>query len=122
MNETRFERGFRVSAQAGWNLQPLSVRIGLFDSTGGAGVDYQYNNRLRFTGELFDLSRRYDPNPHLRLYGEYIFRHEKPNTPQLFVTSGVDNVFNKTAVTFGGGIRWRDDDLKYLLGSVPLPR
>ena len=105
INETRFERGFRVSAQAGWNLQPLSVRVGLFDSTGGAGVDYQYNNRLRFTGEAFDFSRRYDPSPHLRLYGEYIFRHEKPNTPLLFVTSGVDNVFNKTAFTFGGGIR-----------------
>src|SRR5437867_7979624 len=42
INETRFERGFRVSAQAGWNLQPLSVRVGLFDSTGGGGVDYQY--------------------------------------------------------------------------------
>ena len=122
INETRFERGFRVSAQAGWNLQPLSVRIGLFDSTGGGGVDYQYNNRLRFTGEAFDFSKRYDPNPHLRLYGEYIFRHEKPNAPQLFFTSGVDNVFNKTAFTLGGGIRWRDDDLKYLLGSVPLGR
>jgi phospholipid/cholesterol/gamma-HCH transport system substrate-binding protein len=122
INETRFERGFRFSAQAGWNLQPLSVRIGLFDSTGGGGIDYQYNNRLRFTGEAFDFSRRYDPNPHLRMYGEYIFRHEKPNAPQLFVTSGVDNVFNKTAFTLGGGIRWRDDDLKYLLGSVPLGR
>ena len=122
IDETRFERGFRVSAQAGWNLQPLSVRIGLFDSTGGAGVDYQYNNRLRFTGEAFDFSKRYDPQPHLRLYGEYIFRHEKPTTPQLFFTSGVDNVFNKTAFTVGAGIRWRDDDLKYLLGSVPLPR
>ena len=122
VNETRFERGFLASVQAGWNLQPLSVRIGLFDSTGGAGVDYQYTNRLRLTGEMFDFSRRYDANPHLRLYGEYIFRHEKPNTPQLFVTSGVDNVFNKTAFTVGAGVRWRDDDLKYLLGSVPLPR
>lgn len=122
IDETRFERGFRVSAQAGWTLQPLSVRIGLFDSTGGAGVDYQYTNRLRFTGEAFDFSRRYDSNPHLRLYGEFIFRHEKPNTPQLFFTSGVDNVLNKTAFTLGAGVRWRDDDLKYLLGSVPLPR
>ncbi len=122
INESRFERGFRVSAQAGWTLQPLSVRVGLFDSTGGAGLDYQYNNRLRFTGEAFDFSKRYDPNLHLRLYGEYIFRHERPNTPQLFFTSGLDNVFNKTAFTFGGGIRWRDDDLKYLLGSVPLGR
>ncbi|HEY8132164.1 MAG TPA: MlaD family protein [Thermoanaerobaculia bacterium] len=121
-NETRFEHAFLTSVQAGWNLQPLSVRIGLFDSTGGAGLDYRYNDRLRFTGEAFDFGKRRDNNPHLRLYGEYIFRHEKPNTPLLFVTSGVDNVFNNTAFTFGGGVRWRDDDLKYLLGSVPLGR
>jgi len=108
--------------QAGWNLQPLSVRIGLFDSTGGAGLDYRYNDRLRFTGEAFDFGKRRDNNPHLRMYGEYIFRHEKPNVPLLFVTSGVDNVLNKTAFTFGGGVRWRDDDLKYLLGNIPLGR
>jgi len=120
--ETRFEHGFVTSVQAGWNLQPLSVRIGLFDSTGGAGLDYRYNDRLRFTGEAFDFGKRRDNNPHLRLYGEYLFRHEKPNTPLLFVTSGVDNVFNNTAFTFGGGVRWRDDDLKYLLGSIPLGR
>ena len=29
---------------------------------------------------------------------------------------------NHTAFTFGGGIRWRDDDLKYLLGSIPIPK
>ena len=49
-------------------------------------------------------------------------RREKPNTPMLFLSTGVDNVFNKTAFTLGGGIRWRDDDLKYLIGSIPLGR
>jgi phospholipid/cholesterol/gamma-HCH transport system substrate-binding protein len=120
--ETRFDRAFLVSAQAGWTLQPVSVRVGLFDSTGGAGFDYRYNDRLRFSSEAFDFGKRRDNNPHLRMYGEYIFRQEKPNTPLLFLTSGVDNVFNNTAFTFGGGIRWRDDDLKYLLGSIPLGR
>lgn len=122
INETRFERGFLVSAQAGWSLQPLNVRVGLFDSTGGAGVDYRFNDRIRLTGEAFDFGKRRDNNPHLRLYGQYIFRQEKPNTPMLFLSTGVDNIFNDTAFTFGGGIRWRDDDLKYLLGSVPIPR
>jgi phospholipid/cholesterol/gamma-HCH transport system substrate-binding protein len=122
INETRFERGFLLSAQAGWNLQPLAVRVGLFDSTGGGGVDYHLNDRINVTGEIFDFGKRRDNNPHLRLYGQYIFRHERPNTPMLFISSGVDNVFNDTAFTFGGGIRWRDDDLKYLLGSVPLGR
>jgi phospholipid/cholesterol/gamma-HCH transport system substrate-binding protein len=120
--ESRFERGFLVSAQAGWTLAPLDVRVGLFDSTGGGAIDYRLNKRIRLTGEAFDFSKRRDPNPHLRLYGEYIFRQEKPNSPLLFISSGVDNVLNNTAFTFGGGIRWRDDDLKYLLGSIPIGR
>src|SRR5438105_235908 len=120
--ESRFERGFVVSAQAGWPLAPVDVRLGLFDSTGGGAIDYHLNNRVRLTGEAFDFSKRRDPNPHLRLYGEYVFRQEKPNTTLLFISSGVDNILNDTAFTFGGGIRWRDDDLKYLLGSIPIGR
>jgi phospholipid/cholesterol/gamma-HCH transport system substrate-binding protein len=122
ITETRFERGFLLSAQAGWNLQPLAVRVGLFDSTGGGGIDYHLNDRINLTGEMFDFGKSRDKNPHLRLYGQYVLRHEKPNTPMLFLSSGVDNVFNDTAFTFGAGIRWRDDDLKYLLGSVPIPK
>ncbi len=118
--QTRFNQNFVVSAQIGWNLQPLVVRLGLIDSTGGGGIDYRYNDRITVTGEAFDFSKRYDNQPHLRLYGEYVFRKEAPHTPALFVRSGVDNPLNDTAFTFGGGIRWRDDDLKYLLGSVPV--
>lgn len=116
----KFDRNLLVSAQAGWNIDQFAVRVGLFDSTGGAGLDYRLNNRVRVSGEAFDFGKRRDPNPHLRLSGEYILRQEKPRTPQLFVRSGIDNPLNDTAVIFGGGIRWRDDDLKYLLGSVPL--
>ena len=118
--DTSFQRGYLISAQAGWSLQPFAVRLGLFDSTGGAGIDYRFNDRIRVTGEAFDFGGRRDDNPHLRLYGEYIVRGEKPRTPLIFVSSGVDNPLNKTAFTFGAGIRWRDDDLKYLLGSVPI--
>ena len=120
VTETRFERGYLISAQAGWSLQPFSVRLGLFDSTGGAGVDWRYNDRISVTGEAFDFGKHQNDNPHLRVYGEYIVRREKPRTPLLFVSGGVDNPLNKTAFTFGGGIRWRDDDLKYLLGSLPV--
>ncbi len=118
--ESRFERGYLVSAQAGWSLQPFSVRLGLFDSTGGAGIDWRFNDRIRVTGEAFDFGSRRDNNAHVRLYGEYVVRREKPRTPLIFVSSGIDNPLNKTAFTFGGGLRWRDDDLKYLLGSIPI--
>lgn len=118
---TRFERDFLISGQVGWQLDPaLAVRVGLFDSTGGVGADYRLNDRLIVTGEAFDFGQRRDDNPHLRLYGEYTVRKEKPRTPRLFVTTGVDNALNDTAFTFGGGLRWRDEDLKYLIGSIPL--
>jgi len=116
---TRFDRDFVVSAQAGWLLDDLALRVGLFDSTGGIGADYRFNNRVKVTGEAFDFGGSRDDNPHLRFIGEYTIRQEKPHTPRLFVTSGVDNPLNDTAFIFGGGIRWRDDDLKYLLGSLP---
>lgn len=121
-HETKLTRDFVVSAQAGWNLQPFAVRIGLIDSTGGGGVDYTWNDRIRVTGEAFDFGKRVDNRPHIRAFAEYIARREKPRTPSIFVRSGIDNVLNKTSFTFGGGVRWRDDDLKYLLGSVPIPK
>ena len=75
---------------------------------------------ISVTGEAFDFGQRRDDNPHIRLYGEYTIRKEQPRTPRLFVTSGVDNALNDTAFTFGGGLRWRDEDLKYLIGSIPI--
>ncbi|HEV7768940.1 MAG TPA: MlaD family protein [Thermoanaerobaculia bacterium] len=117
---TKYDRDFLLSAQAGWVLDDLSVRVGLFDSTGGVGADYRFSDRLSVTGEAFDFGKKRDDLPHLRLLGEYVFRHEKPHTPQLFINSGIDNALNDTSFVFGGGIRWRDEDLKYLIGSIPL--
>ena len=78
--------------------------------------------RLTVSGEAFDFGKRREDNPHLRFYGQYVFRRQKPNFPALFVSTGVDDPLNDTAFTIGGGIRWTDNDLKYLLGSVPIPK
>jgi len=121
-HETSYDRNFLISAQAGWHFGPYDARLGLIDSTGGGAVDYKFNDRIRLTGEAFDFGARYDNNPHLRMYGEYTLRNEKTNAPQLFFRSGIDNPLNHKAFIFGAGIRWRDDDLKYLLGSIPIPK
>lgn len=121
VRETRFEQDFLLSAQVGWRIEDdINLRIGLFDNSGGIGVDYGYNDRLSFTGEIYDFGDRRDPNPHLRLFSNYVLRREREDFPVVFVTAGVDNIFNDTAFTVGGGVRWRDEDLKYLLGSVPI--
>ena len=122
IEDEQFDRDFLVSAQAGWRLDDWSLRVGLFDSTGGFGADYRVNDRIQVTGEAFDFGQRRFDDPYLRLYGQFILTQERPNFPLLFLTTGVDNPLNDTAFTIGGGIRWSDDDLKYLLGSIPLGR
>ena len=47
-------------------------------------------------------------------------RKQKPNFPQVFGYTGIDNPLNDTAFVFGGGVRWNESDLKYLLGSLPV--
>lgn len=118
--QTKFTHDFVLSAQAGWMLGDFDVRLGIIDNTGGGGLDYRWNDRLRFTGEAFDFGGRVDNKPHVRLFSEYVLRKEKPRTPQIFISTGYDNPLNHGSFTIGGGIRWRDDDLKYLIGSVPI--
>lgn len=117
--QVRYDRDFLISAQAGWHLDQFDVRLGLFDSVGGIGADVNVSDRIKVTGEAFDFGGRYDDQPHVRLLGQYVLRKEKKDFPLVFVSTGVDNPLNDAAYIFGGGIRWRDDDLKYLLGSIP---
>jgi hypothetical protein len=40
------------------------------------------------------------------------------------VTGGVDELINPglRSPFIGGGIRWKDEDLKGLIGSIPVPK
>ncbi len=40
--------------------------------------------------------------------------------PNLYVIGGYDDALENDSLFLGGGIRWNDDNLKYLLGAVPL--
>ena len=42
----------------------------------------------------------------------------------LFATVGWDNFLNRKRDNFfvGGGVRFEDEDLKYIIGTVPIPR
>jgi phospholipid/cholesterol/gamma-HCH transport system substrate-binding protein len=116
-----YNRDFVFSAQAGWRIGDSRIRVGIFDGTGGVGADYFVNPRIALTGEAYDFGRSDDVDPRLRFFGRYTIWEQSRNLPTIFVAAGVDNVLNDTAYTFGGGVRWSDDDLKYLLGSVPIP-
>lgn len=105
-----------INAQVGYRLFPTTqVRAGVFESTGGFGVDHTLElgqRPLRLTFEAYDFNRRLADDPHLRLEGRYFF------TDHIFVMAGWDDpLFDETSsVLFGGGVIWTDDDLKYTLG------
>jgi len=112
-----------LSAQFGFRFGEASLRAGLFESTGGAAVDYGlFDRRLLLSLEAFDFSReeseggvRRELDPRLRLTGRYLL------SPNVYVVGGYDDLLvrERDSLFLGAGVRWSDDDLKYLLGSIP---
>ena len=89
---------------------------GLIEENFGVQVEYPaFDRRLWVDFQAFDFDREVDRSPHLRLATRY-FVH-----PNLYLIGGYDDPLESDlgTVFFGGGLRWGDDNLKYLLGSVP---
>ena len=106
-----------LSAQFGFTFGATDLRAGIFESSGGAAVDYRLlDDRVRFSLEAFDFNREGDLDPHLRFTGKW---HLNPN---FYVQAGYDDILlpERESAFVGGGVRWTDDDLKYLLGSLPI--
>lgn len=103
-----------VNAQIGYHFGDISLRAGLFESTGGVGVDqFLLKKRLRLSLEAYDFNREQQA-PHLRLEGRYyVTRH-------LFAYGGWDDPTwsERRSVFAGGGVTWGDEDVKYLFGTA----
>lgn len=100
--------------QAGYRRGNTRLRAGLFESTGGVGVDQSFlGDRLGLTFEAYEFDRDDDP-PHLRFEARWFFHRN------LYTYGGWDDVVGseRQAAFVGAGIRWGDDDLKYLLGTA----
>lgn len=106
----------KFDVQIAKRYHDLTLRGGIFESSGGIGADYHFlRDRGRFTLEAFDFTDERDPN--LKVRADYtFFKH-------LFLSGGVDQILDSDRRSFflGGGIRFEDEDLKYLLvgGAVP---
>jgi phospholipid/cholesterol/gamma-HCH transport system substrate-binding protein len=106
-----------LSALLGLRLR-RDVRLwgGLIEDDFGVQVEYPFfERRLWVDFQAFDFDRELDRQPHLRLATRY-FLH-----PNLYLIGGYDDPLESDLGTlfFGGGLRWGDENLKYLLGSVP---
>ncbi|MEO7795659.1 MAG: MlaD family protein [Thermoanaerobaculia bacterium] len=93
-----------------------SLWVGILENTAGVQVDYSFfKKRAMLSLEAFDFGREMDLDPHLRLTGQWNFyRH-------VYLQGGYDDplVEQFRSPFVGVGIHWSDDDLKYLMGSLP---
>jgi len=106
------------TAQIGKRFKDIALRGGIFESTGGVGIDYfAFDDRLQVTFEAFDFDS--DRNAHLKTYAEYrLLKH-------IYLSAGWDDFISnegRESPFIGFSIKFEDEDLKYLLGSVPIPK
>jgi phospholipid/cholesterol/gamma-HCH transport system substrate-binding protein len=124
-----FDRnGVRLGFQFGKIFGDVALRVGLIDGFAGLGADYEFRfktDKFRWvtTFEGFDFrgfNRRgptkfhQDKRPHLKwLNRMFLMRN-------LYFTFGADDFISKqNANAFVGiGMRFGDDDVKYVLGSL----
>lgn len=125
-NQTRF------GLQFGKIFKDIAFRVGLIEGFGGIAVDFDIplgTERFRWVTSLeaYDLtgwnhyeSKRYsnvwidDRRPHLKWLNKmYILKN-------LYVVFGADDFVSKHNATafFGAGLRFGDDDIKYLLPTM----
>lgn len=108
------DKSYSATALFGFKA-PYDARLfaGIIEGTGGAQVDYPlpvFDRRLLVSFEAFDFNRPNDLSPRLRLTGRYQFH------PNLYLIGGYDDPLENESFFLGGGIKWNDENIKYLLG------
>lgn len=116
-----YEDKLRFSVQFAKRWGNLAIRLGLFESRGGVGADYlAFDDRIKFSLDSwnFNSTEPKNDNAHMKATATWHI------TKVVFVNAGYDNFLNSDrAAGFAGvGLRFDDDDLKYLMGSVPIPK
>lgn len=119
----------KFNAQFAKRFYFATLRLGVKESTGGAGLDLHFlNDSLALNTDVFNVSVQSLQYPRVRAGLRYqAFNH-------LVVTAGVDDALNpivRDTLTnqvisgrdffLGAGIYFTDDDLKSLLPFIPLP-
>lgn len=115
--EEKLTSEMEFTAQYARRFDDFALRIGLMESTFGAGADYFFNDAGRVKFDIWDFSsdEALAERAHARLGIDYkVFKF-------LFVSGGVDNFLNsrRSGLYFGGGLKFEDEDFKYLFGKLP---
>jgi phospholipid/cholesterol/gamma-HCH transport system substrate-binding protein len=113
---------FKYGLQIGKIFKNIAFRFGLFESTAGMAVDFEVpfdTNKFRWvtTLEIFDLRGRDridDPRPHVKWLNRFFVLRN------IYLTFGADDFLSRHNANafFGLGLRFADDDLKYLAAKL----
>lgn len=107
---------FLFSAQFAKKFYGLTMRGGLIESSGGAGLDYDLGPAsVKFSA--FDFETKRGERPHLKAMGTINL------TKNLYLLGGVDDFISNQQSTdwfAGAGVQLTDDDLKSLFGLMSL--
>lgn len=117
ITELETQRRLKLSAMFGKRVSDLTLRVGLVENTFGAGADYfLFDDAFRVSVDVWDFNSD-DPasgRAHLKVTTAYtLFKY-------ITFEAGYDQMLNQQLDTFfiGAGLRFEDDDLKYLLGGL----
>jgi phospholipid/cholesterol/gamma-HCH transport system substrate-binding protein len=95
-----------------------ALRIGITESTFGLGADqFLFNDRLQVSADIWDFGddEADADDPHLRIGADFfLFKN-------IFISGGADNILNSNRIGafVGGGLKFEDEDFKYIFGTVP---
>jgi phospholipid/cholesterol/gamma-HCH transport system substrate-binding protein len=114
-NTVTTDQVFTASAQFAKRIGSAVFSAGIVDNRGGGGLEFRMleNDRLRLGLLAYDFTKRDNkPNPRFRVTSSYQF------WKGAYVQAGVQDIANKDlrSIFFGGGLRWKDDDLKKMIG------
>lgn len=118
VKQEKIEKKAEFTAQFAKRFDDLALRLGLTENTFGAGADYFFmNDKGKITADIWDFSNDEEgaKNPHVRVGVDYFF------FKNLFLSAGADNIMNKKwrGGYAGVGLRFEDEDIKYLFGTLP---
>ena len=113
---------FKFGLQFGKIFGPVALRFGLFEGSAGLGfdIDIPFNtDKFRWVTSLEGFyfngwNRIEDRRPHLKWLNRIFILNN------VYMTFGADDFVSKhnANVFFGAGIRFGDDDVKYLIGNA----
>lgn len=118
LKEETIKKEIQFTAQFAKRYKDVALRIGLTENTFGVGGDYFFNSdKGKITADIWDFSNDEEgaKNPHVKIGVDYfLFKN-------LFISAGADNILNKKwrGGYAGIGLRFEDEDLKYLFGTLP---